>query len=46
MSVESRLPWFASLAALPERSGAPPPSQAGVVSHQHPDHDTDRWPPA
>ncbi len=43
---ESRLPWFASLAALPDRPATPTASEAGVVTFQHPDHDTDRWPPA
>jgi hypothetical protein len=40
-AVESRLPWFDSLASLPGRPVQAPP---GVVSRQHPDHDTPRWP--
>jgi hypothetical protein len=45
VGVEGRLPWFASLSALPERSAADAPWLAGIVSRQHPDHDTDVWPP-
>lgn len=49
LAVESRLPFFAALAALPEeRTGEDPRDdafQAGLVSHQHPDHDTAEWPP-
>jgi hypothetical protein len=45
-----RLPFFGSLHELPTRPyGASPEIDAfndGVVSHQHPDHDTDAWPPA
>ena len=48
VGVESRMPWFHELAGLP---GRPPEQQAkaeaifaGVVSFQHPDHDTPEWP--
>lgn len=45
-----RLSFFETLASLPTRPyGAAPAIDAfneRVVSHQHPDHDTDRWPPA
>jgi hypothetical protein len=44
-----RLPFFAHLHELPTRPrGAKPEIDAfndAVVTHQHPDHDTDRWPP-
>ena len=50
MATESALPWIAELAALPEK---PPEEEAAmaahyasVVSNQHPDHDTETWPPA
>lgn len=50
MAVESRMPFLAGLAALPTR---PPAEQAkvdaflaSIVSFQHPDHDTEVWPPA
>jgi hypothetical protein len=44
-----RLPWTGAIATLPTR----PPEEAAkvarflasIVSHQHPDHDTPRWPP-
>ncbi len=49
--IEGRLPYFAALAALPgdvtteddnpERTGA-----IARTNHQHPDHDTEAWPPA
>lgn len=45
-----RLPFFASLHELPTRPrGEAPRIDAfndGVISHQHPDHDTSEWPPA
>lgn len=47
LSVESRLPWLAELAGLPaSRTEDDTPSDrlAAIVSHQHPDHDTDSWP--
>lgn len=49
LAVESRLPWFDKLAALPTRSEAEAAKvagfYAGIVSRQHPDHDTAAWPP-
>ena len=43
MQVESRLPYVASLAGLPERSAEEKAKvaahYAGIVSYQHPDHD-------
>ena len=43
---EGALPWFESLPALPRRlvSGEAE-FLRGIVSHQHPDHDTSSWPP-
>jgi hypothetical protein len=46
VSPAGRLPWFAELAALPERPDSEAPWLATVVSYQHPDHDTETWPPA
>ncbi len=50
VGVENRMPWFHELATLP---GRPAEQQAKVeaffatvVSHQHPDRDTDVWPSA
>ncbi len=46
LAVESRLPWSDNLPALPTRSDAEVvAAYSGIVSYQHPDHDTDRWPP-
>ncbi|HEX4196657.1 MAG TPA: GFA family protein [Caulobacteraceae bacterium] len=42
----SRMPWFADLHGLPSRAEDEAPWQAELVSYQHPDHDTDAWPPA
>lgn len=49
LAPEFRVPWADSLPDLPER----PESEANkaaayyasIVSYQHPDHDTDHWPP-
>lgn len=47
--IEARAPWFDGLAALPalrtDEDDAPVPFER-LKSRQHPDHDTDRWPPA
>jgi hypothetical protein len=47
-SPEAALPWTAAVTSLP---GYPPEEHerrqqwfASIVSHQHPDHDTDVWP--
>ena len=42
-----RLPLFDTLAALPPQPDADKElaHNATVVSHQHPDHDTETWPP-
>lgn len=49
VGVEARMPWLHELAGLP---GRPPGNEAalaaffdGIVSRQHPDHDTAAWPP-
>ena len=48
--VAERIPWVVDLAGTPERSAADDAARAAryppVVSRQHPDHDTDDWPPA
>jgi hypothetical protein len=47
--LEGRMPWFAELPGLPgdktteEDLGAE--QMAHLASRQHPDHDTDHWPP-
>jgi hypothetical protein len=46
MGLESRMPWFAELAALPERPASAAPWLATIVTRQHPDHETETWPPA
>ena len=45
MAVNARLPWFADLAALPARPDSDAPWLAEIVSYQHPDHETEAWPP-
>jgi hypothetical protein len=48
LDTDARLPWFDHLAALPTLSAAEQakrmPFYASVVSNQHPDHDTAKWP--
>jgi hypothetical protein len=49
LGIESRLPWFATLAALPgdQTTEEETPELAGRIAasnHQHPDHDTQVWP--
>ena len=47
--VESKLPWADALPSLPARTTADdrtPEDLAKLTSRQHPDHDTERWPPA
>ncbi len=50
MAVESALPWVAEVASLPLKEPAEEAKMqayyASIVSHQHPDHDTEAWPPA
>jgi hypothetical protein len=50
--IESRMPWFANLSGLDGRStdewGAARPEWMALIhdtNDQHPDHDTDGWPP-
>lgn len=48
--MEGRMPYFALLADLPDTgvTGADDPVWAAAIahtSHQHPDHDTETWPP-
>ena len=44
-----KLPFFSGLVVLPTRHEGESPTNdaflAAVVSYQHPDHDTDTWPP-
>ena len=44
----AKLPWFGELDGLPGRPGGETASADAmfekVVSHQHPDHDTESWP--
>jgi hypothetical protein len=47
--LESRMPWFDSLPGLPgttTQESVPEPMRPRLASRQHPDHDTERWPPA
>jgi hypothetical protein len=49
--IEARMPWFGDLAGLPgdntTEQDAPALAAAIAASnHQHPDHDTEVWPPA
>lgn len=49
VNLTDRLPFFAGLSSLPERTDYPAEwleFMAHLVSHQHPDHDTTTWPPA
>lgn len=49
LEFHERIPWVHDLGALPARNNADYPAvdafMASVVSLQHPDHDTDTWPP-
>jgi hypothetical protein len=49
--IESRMPWFAALDGLPgdKTTEQDDPALATAIAsnnHQHPDHDTEVWPPA
>jgi len=50
-SIEGRMPWFAELTSVPDMGTTEdidaPESIAGIKAsnRQHPDHDTDQWPP-
>lgn len=49
VGTESRLPYVNDLESLPEREAEAAEKMAefyaSLVSHQHPDHDTEAWPP-
>jgi hypothetical protein len=49
LATEARLPWFDGLHTLRARTDEEVAKAAthydGLVSFQHPDHDTDAWPP-
>ncbi len=48
VNLNDRLPFFAGLTSLPERRDVSDEWRdfmAGIHSHQHPDHDTEDWPP-
>jgi hypothetical protein len=42
VGIEGKIGWFDALASLPASANPP---DLDVGSRQHPDHDTDRWPP-
>ncbi|WP_417668063.1 GFA family protein [Roseibium sp.] len=48
VGTEGRLPWCEAISEMPARTseedGAAEELYATLVSHQHPDHDTDSWP--
>jgi hypothetical protein len=50
VGLESKLPWVDDLDRLPTRSPGEAAEaaarHAAIRSYQHPDHDTDAWPPA
>jgi hypothetical protein len=49
VGLESKLPWFDTLPTLPghtTQEDRAPEELAKLRSRQHPDHDTDSWPPA
>jgi len=49
MAVESAVPWAAGVADLPRKAAGEDAQMqahyASIVSRQHPDHDTEVWPP-
>ena len=50
VGIEGRLSWFATLPTLPDdkTTEEDEPALAAKIAasnHQHPDHDTERWPP-
>jgi len=50
MAVEAAVPWVGEIAGLPMKSPKEEAEMqayyASIVSYQHPDRDTDAWPPA
>jgi hypothetical protein len=51
-SIESRVPWFSDIAHIEDAGtseqldGAARVEKVRASNHQHPDHDTETWPPA
>ncbi len=45
VGIEGLQPWVNHIADMPVRATVDAPWQKSVVSNQHPDHDTDVWPP-
>jgi hypothetical protein len=50
VGIEARMPWFGKLAALPgdkttEEDNPGLAAKIAASNRQHPDHDTDVWPP-
>jgi hypothetical protein len=52
MGIESRLPWLDEIAVLPAHTTDQAYADYGAIydeikatNHQHPDHDTESWPP-
>lgn len=51
VGIEARMPWFHELAGLPGEATEDDTAEADrlarirATNHQHPDHDTDHWPP-
>jgi len=49
VGIESKVVWFDTMTGLPHHTTADernPADLAKLASRQHPDHDTDVWPPA
>jgi hypothetical protein len=50
VNTEQKLSFFDGLTSLPVRQPGDNPKAdeflVGIVSHQHPDHDTEQWPPS
>ena len=45
VGIEGLQPWVNHIIDMPVRATVDAPWQKSVVSNQHPDHDTDVWPP-
>jgi hypothetical protein len=49
-STESRMPWFAEIASVPDKGnseeidGPERVAEVAASNRQHPDHDTEKWP--
>ena len=46
VGIEGLQPWVNHIAEMPIRPSSDAPWQKNIVSNQHPDHDTEVWPPA